>query len=336
MNLNLIGDGGFLHVKDGMFEVQVEGKKHKFSPSKVERILIGTRFRLTSDVVVLALKHKIDVLFLDHFGDPTGRIWQPALGSTARIRKRQLAAAHDGSGLGFARGWIDAKLAARLAFLADLATRRKTKAAAIREAMGRIDGQRTRLTALEGHGADLAGKMRGHEGSAGRVYFEALAWVMPPAFPFQGRSFRPARDPFNCMLNYGYGVLYGHVEKACHVAGLDPHVGFLHRDGYNQTSFVFDFIEPFRVPIERSVFGLFSGKKVNRSMFDDLENGVILNKEGKALVISALGQTFDEKVRQGARRVAWRHQIQLAAFGFAQRLLQGAEAVPEDVEVVLC
>ena len=46
---------------------------------------------------------------------------------------------------------------------------------------------------------------------------------------------------------YAYGVLYGLVEKACIVAGLDPFVGFLHTDNYNKTSLVFHLIEPFRI-----------------------------------------------------------------------------------------
>jgi hypothetical protein len=35
------------------------------------------------------------------------------------------------------------------------------------------------------------------------------------------------------MLNYGHGVLYSMVEKACIIAGLDPYIGVLHTDNYN-------------------------------------------------------------------------------------------------------
>jgi len=79
---------------------------------------------------------------------------------------------------------------------------------------------------------------------------------MPDAWKFNGRSRDPAKDAFNCLLNYGYGVLYSQVEKACIIAGLDPYVGFLHTDNYNKKSFVFDLIEIFRIHIDRTVFYL--------------------------------------------------------------------------------
>jgi len=36
----------------------------------------------------------------------------------------------------------------------------------------------------------------------------------------------PAKDEFNAMLNYGYGMLYGMIERSVVVAGLDPYIGF--------------------------------------------------------------------------------------------------------------
>ncbi|MFO7558792.1 MAG: CRISPR-associated endonuclease Cas1 [Desulfobacterales bacterium] len=57
---------------------------------------------------------------------------------------------------------------------------------------------------------------------------------MPEKYQFSGRSRRPAKDPFNAVLNYCYGMLYSRVEKACILSGLDPFVGFLHTDNYNK------------------------------------------------------------------------------------------------------
>lgn len=102
----------------------------------------------------------------------------------------------------------------------------------------------------------------GFEGSAGRIYFDALNYVMPERFKFDGRSRNPAKDEFNALLNYGYGVLYSLVEKACIIAGLDPYIGFLHTDNYNKKSLVFDLIEMFRIFADETVVYLFSGRKV--------------------------------------------------------------------------
>lgn len=331
MNLTLTTEGSYLHVKDGMFEVQVDNRKVLLSPVKIERILITTRLQLTSDVVCLALKFKIDIVFLDHFGDPIGRVWQPTLGSTARIRRAQLLCSRDPKGLDFARRWIMGKLTARTRLLQELQVRRATKATGLEKAVERMSLCLDQMGRLP-EGPEQASSLRGLEGTASRFYFQALSSLQTPRYQFEGRSFRPARDPFNCMLNYGYGILYGQVEKACHIAGLDPHIGFLHCDGYNRSSFVFDFIEPYRVVIERGVVALFSRKKVNQSMFDPLENGVILNKEGKSLLVDAVTEALDERSKHRGRQVRLKHQIQLDAHAFAQELL--SEMKEEDKEAL--
>ena len=55
-----------------------------------------------------------------------------------------------------------------------------------------------------------------------------------------------AKDLFNAILNYGYGVLYAQIEQAIILAGLDPYAGFLHADRPGKPSLVLDLIEEFR------------------------------------------------------------------------------------------
>ena len=69
-----------------------------------------------------------------------------------------------------------------------------------------------------------------------------MARVMPEEWTLISRNRDPAADGFNCMLNYGYGVLYSMVEKGIIVAGLDPYIGFIHADNYNKKSFVSDLL----------------------------------------------------------------------------------------------
>jgi len=38
--------------------------------------------------------------------------------------------------------------------------------------------------------------------------FETLGKLIPEKYAFEARSRNPAKDPFNCMLNYSYGILY--------------------------------------------------------------------------------------------------------------------------------
>jgi CRISPR-associated protein Cas1 len=61
----------------------------------------------------------------------------------------------------------------------------------------------------------------------------------------------------NAALNYGYGILYGTVERCLVLAGLDPYAGFLHVDRPGKPSLVFDLIEEFRqVVVDRTVVAM--------------------------------------------------------------------------------
>lgn len=171
--------------------------------------------------------------------------------------------------------------------------------------------------------SDIADTLRGLEGTAGRLYFQTLSHVLIKEHQFIGRSSRPAKDPFNAFLNYANGILYSKVEKALIIAGLGPYLGFLHRDDYNQLSFVYGFIEPYRTYAETVVFRLFSGKKINKIHVDQITNGCSLNTEGKALLVAAYNKYFDEEtIRYKGKNQTRSNTIQYDAHAFANSLIQ--------------
>jgi len=175
--------------------------------------------------------------------------------------------------------------------------------------------------------------MLGLEGRASRAYFEALSTVMPEKYRFSGRSRNPAKDEFNALLNYGYGVLYSLVEKACIIAGLDPYVGFLHTDSYNKMSLVFDIIEMFRIYIDETVVYLFTRRMVKDEFFEPLEQGMGLSKDGKAALIEAINKSLDETIPYRGRNVKTRNTIQMECHRIANGLIRpGEEPNVEDWE----
>lgn len=322
--------GSYLHVKDALFELRIREengttRKLQYAARKVKSIIFTVAGALSTEAVTLALEHNVDILFARPDGHPQGRIWHSRLGSTTRIRKQQLRASVQAAALEYTVRWLRQKLDQQSTLLTHLRKHRKQHAEL-------LDDRRTRITALaeslsallEGRQllVDVADTLRGLEGTAGRLYFQTLSALMPPDYAFSGRSFRPATDAFNAFLNYAYGVLYGRVEKALMIAGLDPYVGFLHRDDYNQKSMVYDFIEPYRIHADYVVFRLFSGKFVNQTHYLELTNGVGLSKEGKQLLIERLTQYLDEdKVRHRGRNQTRMHILQLEAHRFANELL---------------
>jgi CRISPR-associated protein Cas1 len=330
--------GASLRKRGEQFLVQAGDKKFGVSAHKVRSILIATAAHLSTDAIELAARHNIDVLFLDRRGDPYARVWQTKLGSTAAIRRRQLEVAEGPEGLALVQEWVQAKLRHQLEFLDELRRRRPEAEAVFQAPLGTIRESLARVTALTGTLDERRATVLGLEGSAGRAYFACLGQLVPEAWRFAVRSRQPARDGFNAMLNYSYGVLYGLVERACILAGLDPHVGFLHTDNYAKKSLVFDLIEPFRILGERATVLLFTGRRVLNDHFEEVPGGVALTKEGRAFLLTHLNERLDKGVRypvQGkpgrSRNVRVRDTVQHEAHALANRLL-GKCDLPRVVE----
>ncbi len=323
--------GAYLHVKDALFELRLREengttRKLHYAARKVKSVVFTVAGALSTEAVTLALEHNVDILFARPDGHPHGRVWHSRLGSTTRIRKQQLRASVQPAALAFTVRWLSQKLGQQETLLTHLRKHRKRHAELLDDRRARIAALAESVRALAEEGraiGEVADTLRGLEGTAGRLYFQTLSALMPQDYAFSGRSYRPATDPFNAFLNYAYGVLYSRVEKALMIAGLDPYVGFLHRDDYNQKSMVFDFIEPYRVHADYTVFRLFSGKFITQSHYKSLAKGVGLTKDGKELLIGKLIKYLDEdKVRHRGRNLTRMHVLQLEAHRFANELLE--------------
>lgn len=334
MRLVINSYGAYLRKQGDCFVVKNEDKTFEVSVRKVDSIMITTGAFLSTDAIKAAMDHNIDILFLDEHGDPYGRVWHSKLGSTTLIRRRQLEYADDARGLALAQEWVTAKCDRQIEFLKKLGHARPEKEAEILVYAARITEGREKLSALTGTLEEQRGTIMGLEGAAGRTYFEALSFVMPERYRFDGRSRQPAKDEFNCLLNYGYGVLYSMVEKACLIAGLDPYVGFVHTDNYNKKSLVFDLMEMFRYLNDQTVMYLFTGRTVKQDWFESVPGGLTLAKDGKAALIEALNETFETSVRYRNRNIKQRGIIQFECHRIANDLIK--EAGDADVGGVRC
>ncbi len=321
MQLVVNTPGTFLTQKDECFRLKHQERTSDISPLKVESIIISNQAMISTQALVLALEHNIDVVFLDKYGDPVGRVWFSKMGSTALVRRKQLEAAEGPLGLQLVGEIVTQKLTNQISFLKKLMYARPNKDEAFGPFTQVIEDARASLAA---EGSDLEAsrnRIMGLEGTAGRSYFRCLSGVLPEKYRFKERSRRPAKDAFNACLNYCYGILYSLVEKACILSGLDPYVGFLHTDNYNKKSLVFDLIEPFRIYGEQTTVYLFTGKQIKDDYFDSREESVSLNQKGKPVVVDAMNKHLDESVRYRRKNVKRRHIIQHECHRLANILL---------------
>ena len=308
MQLVINTKGALLRRRGERFEIRSGERTHEFAARKIQSIVIATGVRLTSDAIQLAAESNVDIVFLNSAGDPTSRVWQTRMGSTATIRRRQLQASLNQEGQSIAISWIETKLQNQLLFLRDLAERREKAATTIAESIDQISSSQEKLAQLrtkegspddmtEARLAETRGTVMGLEGSAGRSFFQTISRLLPEEYRFENRSRRPAQDSFNATLNYAYGVLYSQVERALILAGLDPFIGFLHADHYNKPSLTFDLIEPFRIIAERTTVLLFTGRRVKADYFRAVPGGIELSPDGRAPLIEALNQRLDKVMR---------------------------------------
>jgi CRISPR-associated protein Cas1 len=144
--------------------------------------------------------------------------------------------------------------------------------------------------------------LRGVEGDAGAVYwgaFPALIVNTDPAFVFAGRNRRPPLDPVNCLLSFVYTLLAHDVRSALEGVGLDPYVGFLHRDRPGRASLALDMMEELRpVLADRLVLSLINRRQVAADGFKTLDSGaVVMADDTRRTVIDAWQTRKRETIR---------------------------------------
>jgi len=134
--------------------------------------------------------------------------------------------------------------------------------------------------------------VRGFEGDAARIYFgvfDQLITAQKDSFFFHERSRRPPLDNVNCLLSFLYTLVMHDIRSALESVGLDPAVGFLHRDRPGRPGLALDMMEEFRPFLaERITLSLINLKQVNDKGFKKAEaGGVLMNDETRKEVLVA-------------------------------------------------
>ena len=127
-------------------------------------------------------------------------------------------------------------------------------------------------------------EVRGVEGDAARVYFDVfddLITESKDAFFFRGRNRRPPLDNMNALLSFLYTLLTHDVAAALEGVGLDPAVGYLHRDRPGRPSLALDLVEEFRpVLADRLALSLVNRRQVSARGFKQSETGAVTMDDG--------------------------------------------------------
>jgi CRISPR-associated protein Cas1 len=122
-------------------------------------------------------------------------------------------------------------------------------------------------------------EVRGFEGQAAAEYFRVFNHLLLDQkndFVFTERNRRPPLDEVNALLSFMYTLLAHDVRSALETVGLDPAVGFLHRDRPGRSGLALDMMEEFRPVIaDRLVLSLINRRQLNKKGFSRAANGAV-------------------------------------------------------------
>lgn len=328
MQVYLDSYGAYLGVQNGMFWVKPLHHAGRALPIRqVNAIFLTRGVRMSTDAMLLALENSIPVLLIDAIGHPLGQLWSGQFGSIATIRRQQALFAYRAEGWQWIRDVLVFKIRRQKALLESLSELPHEDDLYRRRWRRTLPVLHFIIRNLENWAYDEqpepAATFRGWEGTATRQYFGCISAALPLAQRFKGRSQRPATDPFNCVLNYLYGMLYAMVELSLMKAGIDPYLGVLHVDRHAQPTMVFDYIEQYRHWADEVAVRLFREEQFPAETFLMREDGGYwLEAPGKHIVIEAMMQHLEEPVERSNRRYKRLTLMDLDAQSLASLLKQ--------------
>jgi len=143
--------------------------------------------------------------------------------------------------------------------------------------------------------------LRGCEGDAAHIYFgvfDHLIVAQKEDFSFQERNRRPPLDNVNALLSFIYTLLMHDIRSALEAVGLDPAVGFLHRDRPGRPSMALDMMEEFRPFLaDRLTLSLINLRQVQGKGFDKSDSGsVLMTDDTRKTVLVAYQERKQEEI----------------------------------------
>ncbi len=299
--LYITTEGSFLRKDGETVSVEIDGISRSRVPAHLlSQIVLFGETSMSRDLMAHAAETGTSVAWLTYSGKLAGRLEGPQTGNVLLRRAQHRATVDPVSALPVARAIVAAKLANQRALL-----RRHLRDYGDDDDAETVNNAQLRLhsaarLALDAPDLDI---LRGCEGEGAQAYWSAFPNLIrndSAEFVFSGRNRRPPRDPVNALLSFLYALAALDARAACEVHGLDPQMGFLHRDRPGRMSLALDLMEEIRAPLcDRVALSLINRKQIRPMHLRREETGaVLLTDVGRKLVLVEW---------QGRKRTELRH-----------------------------
>ncbi len=164
-------------------------------------------------------------------------------------------------------------------------------------------------------------EVRGIEGDAAHVYFGVFDHLLvreKESFFLRERNRRPPLDRMNCLLSFLYTLLMHDVRSALESVGLDPAVGYLHRDRPGRPGLALDVMEEFRPMVDRLAISLVNLGQLQGKDFTISESGAIRMTDAarKTVLVS-----YQKRKQEELSHPFLDEKMEIGLFFYAQALL---------------
>ncbi|WP_110647218.1 type I-C CRISPR-associated endonuclease Cas1c [Salinicola peritrichatus] len=298
--LYITTEGAWLRKDGANIVMEVEGKERARLPiHMLESLVCFGRVLVSPPLMGFCAEQGVTITHLSPHGKFLARI-EGSVSGNVLLRRAQYRVSDDEVGCAaIVRGVLIGKVHNQRAVLSR--GLRDYGAKLPEEERARLEGERSRMSRIA---RDLliestTDRLRGLEGEAAQRYFSVFDQLIrhdSDAFRFTGRNRRPPRDRINALLSFLYTLQTHDCRSALESVGLDPAVGFLHRDRPGRPSLALDLAEEFRPLLgDRLALSLINRRQLREKDFIIAESGgVALTEEARKTVLTA----YQERKRE--------------------------------------
>ena len=277
-------------------------------------VVVGPFANITTAAVYACLEAKIPIFFLDKKCCLLGQLADDQ--AALPIIRKQFAAFEDPAlSLQLAKSVVGEKIKNQYRLLKSY-----TRTVQNQQLIKSLNALRAEQSKVKN--CETEDSLRGIEGSCARNYFTGFGALLDNrTWHFKGRT-RPATDPVNALLNFGYAFLEREVRIAIIGQGMDARIGFLHSNNSRKDSLVFDLMELFRQPvIDRFVLNLLRMQTYKLQDFEKNDEGECRLTDDARMLWFQRYEDYMEKPYQEYDGLSTRQLIQKRVEKFRQELI---------------
>lgn len=297
--LYLTTDGTYIHKERETVVIEIDGKKAaQFPIHTIGNIFCFGRVMVSPALMGFCGEKNIGLAFFTWYGKFLARVLGPVSGNVLLRREQYRRADDEMKCLEICRNIVGAKVASSRVSLQRF-IRNNSNLPCV-EAVSKVISTKKEILRKIKNASDV-NVLRGYEGEAAHCYFSVfnnLILQQKEGFEMKGRSRRPPLDKVNALLSFIYTLIKYDCVSACEGVGLDPAVGYLHRDRPGRFGLALDIMEEFRAFLgDRLVLSLINRGQIKGKEFTITESGAVqMSDSARKTVLTAYQERKKEEL----------------------------------------